>query len=1029
MSDSKPGDDRTRTFAGTPAPGTDATPTFSESSPTYAEGMPTFADSAPTFAEGALTVADGDPGPPAPATSTPPTIGRYRILRLIGEGGMGAVYEAEQDQPRRTVALKVIKPGLAGPELLRRFAQESQALGRLQHPGIAQIYDAGTADTGYGSQPYFAMEFIRGQALSAYADERRLDGRRRLELMVKVCDAVHHAHQRGLIHRDLKPGNILVDDSGQPKILDFGVARVTDSDAQATMQTDVGQLVGTLAYMSPEQVLADPLDIDIRSDVYALGVILYELLAGRLPYEISKRLHEALQTIREEDPSKLSSIDRRYRGDVETIAAKALEKDKTRRYASAAELAADITRYLKDEPIVAQPPTASYQLQKFARRHKALVGGVAAVFVVLVAGVVVSTWQAVRASRAETAAVADRDRAAAAERAAVEQRDRAATAERTATAARDDAVAARSVAVAAEQQAKQERDRAIAEKERADTESATATAVSEFLQRNLFEQVAGGGGESTAPGLSVSAALDRTAARIDQTFDGKPLVEAGVREAVGAAYMGVSLWDKAKAQLDRALALRRGIHGDEDIATLKTWRLLASVDANQRRWEPAEAVMERIVAVQRRRSGPDNPDTLQFTFELAYLYLQAAKPARAEPLARQVVDARRRTLGVRHGDTITAMVILAAIHEQQREFGDAVRLATEALEASSQTLGENDTLTLGARTVVQRASAAARAVEAGRSGGPTAADRAARDEFLATAARSVDSATATSLPAMILLAANRASIAMTQGKPEGAVQPLVDAIEAARRAGQEELSLMSLLAGAYAMQQKFAEAEATLAPVLAKPDARKELMANVLPFALRAVGGGLRNAGRFAEAERYLATLVPLVLVAPGEAAQQTRIDAFLLADVYAAQGKYAESERAFTELVGMHQRVAGPDSLAVHATQTNVAWVRLKQGRLADAETTFREALNGMVRTSPESWERFNGAAMLGATLAEQKRFAEAEPLLISGYEGMRTSKPVNPNAFSRFSPEDVGAAILKLYADWGRVESRAEWEGRLRK
>ena len=201
------------------------------------------------------------------AATRPGVIARYRIIRLIGEGGMGAVYEAEQDQPRRTVALKVIKPGLASPELLRRFEQESQALGRLQHPGIAQIYEAGTADTGFGPQPYFAMEFIRGRSLKEYADEHQLTTRARLEMVAKVADAVHHAHQRGLIHRDLKPGNILVDETGQPKILDFGVARVTDSDAQATMQTDVGQLVGTLAYMSPEQVLADPLELDTRSDV------------------------------------------------------------------------------------------------------------------------------------------------------------------------------------------------------------------------------------------------------------------------------------------------------------------------------------------------------------------------------------------------------------------------------------------------------------------------------------------------------------------------------------------------------------------------------------------------------------------------------------------------------------------------------------------------------------------------------------------------------------------------------------------
>ena len=180
-------------------------------------------------------------------------VGHYRIVRLIGEGGMGAVYEAEQAQPRRTVALKVIKPGFANPEIIRRFTRESQALGRLQHPGIAQIYEAGTADTGFGPQPYFAMEFIAGRTLRDFVEKHQLDMRRRLDIMSKVCDAVHHAHQRGLIHRDLKPGNILVNEAGQPKILDFGVAHVTDSDAQATMYTSVGELVGTLAYMSPEQ--------------------------------------------------------------------------------------------------------------------------------------------------------------------------------------------------------------------------------------------------------------------------------------------------------------------------------------------------------------------------------------------------------------------------------------------------------------------------------------------------------------------------------------------------------------------------------------------------------------------------------------------------------------------------------------------------------------------------------------------------------------------------------------------------------
>ncbi len=264
-------------------------------------------------------------------------IGRYRIIRLLGEGGMGTVYEAEQEEPRRMVALKVIKLGLASPDRLRRFRQESRALARLQHPGIAQIYESNTADTGFGPQPYFAMEFTRGLPQRQYAEVHQLNTRQRLALMGKVCEAVHHAHQRGLIHRDLKPGNILVDETGQPKILDFGVARVTQTEAQRdeeqpTLQTGLGQIVGTLAYMSPEQVLGDPIEVDTRSDVYSLGVILYELLSGRLPYQVSQRqLPEAVHRIREEEPADLSSIDRNYRGDIETIVRKALEKDKTRR--------------------------------------------------------------------------------------------------------------------------------------------------------------------------------------------------------------------------------------------------------------------------------------------------------------------------------------------------------------------------------------------------------------------------------------------------------------------------------------------------------------------------------------------------------------------------------------------------------------------------------------------------------------------------------------------------------------------------
>jgi predicted Ser/Thr protein kinase len=335
---------------------------------------------------------------PAPGLSAPSRrIGHYRIVRMLGEGGMGAVYEAEQENPRRAVALKVIRKGIASPELLKRFTHEAQILGRLRHPGIAQIYEAGLAEDG---QPFFAMELIHGLPLGEYAHQHHLDAHGRLALLAKVCDAMQHAHEKGVVHRDLKLGNILVDEVGQPKVLDFGVARATDADLQSTTgRTEAGQLLGTLSYVSPEQVVADPAALDWRSDIYTLGVILFELLAGRLPYDLEHLpLPEVARVIRDREPSRLGSINGLYRGDVETIVAKALEKDKERRYASAADLAADLRRYLNQEPIRARPQSALYQLRRFARRHKALVGSVAAVMTALVAGLIGTLVFAVRAA-------------------------------------------------------------------------------------------------------------------------------------------------------------------------------------------------------------------------------------------------------------------------------------------------------------------------------------------------------------------------------------------------------------------------------------------------------------------------------------------------------------------------------------------------------------------------------------------------------------------------------------------------------
>jgi tetratricopeptide (TPR) repeat protein/predicted Ser/Thr protein kinase len=548
----------------------------------------------------------------------PNFIGRYRILRLLGEGGMGAVYEAEQDQPRRLVALKVIRAAWAGPELIRRFEQESQALARLHHPGIAQIYEAGSAETPFGVQPFFAMELIQGKPLVQYAEEHKLSYRQRLELMIAVCEAVEHAHQRGILHRDLKPANILVDESGQPKILDFGLARVTDADAQATRQTDMGQLLGTLAYMSPEQVLADPLALDTRSDVYALGVILYELLAQKMPYALSNLLHEAVETIRLAEPQKLSSINRSYRGDIETIVSKALEKDKERRYPSAAALAGDIRRYLDDEPIVARPASVTYQLKKFARRNKALVTGITAVFVVLALGVAASTWEAVQARRAQKVA---------------ERQTRA-----------------------------------------AERQTAIAKAVNDFLQNDLLGQANLYNQAKPDPNLSVRAVLDRAGANIGGKFNGQPEVEAAIRETIGNTDAQMGLHAQAQQQLEQALSLSRRALGPENPATLAIMVDLGWVYDHTGKYAEAEKLYSRAAEADGRVLGKQNRQTLAATASLGAVYSEEGKYAQAEALLKPALELEERLLGPEDRDTRLAMAYLAWVYYLEHKHGLAEAL-------------------------------------------------------------------------------------------------------------------------------------------------------------------------------------------------------------------------------------------------------------------------------------------------------------------------------------------------------------------
>jgi serine/threonine protein kinase/lipopolysaccharide biosynthesis regulator YciM len=919
-------------------------------------------------------------------------IGPYKLLQQIGEGGMGVVFMAEQQQPlRRKVALKIIKPGMDSRQVVARFEAERQALAMMDHHNIAKVFDAGMTDSG---RPYFVMELVHGVPITRFCDDTQLTLQERLELFVPVCQAIQHAHQKGIIHRDIKPSNVLVtmyDDRPVPKVIDFGVAKAVEQRlTEKTMFTQFGTLVGTFEYMSPEQAEMNAFGVDTRSDIYSLGVLLYELLTGTTPLERQRlrqaALDELVRLIKQEEPPRpsvrLSSsgnlpkiaaarktepgrLSKLVRGEIDWIVMKALEKDRTRRYETANGLARDVERFLHDEPVEACPPSASYKLSKFARKHRAAFATAAGFAALLLLGMAVSTWLAIRATRAERDALAARDAEILQRQETEAQRDRALTAE--------------SLASERLEQVTREKERVEKAEQKAAEEAAIAKAVNEFLQKDLLEQAdvsnQEGGQEVRDPDVKVRTLLDKTAKSIEGKFQDQPRTEAAIRLTLGNTYRSLGYFAEAQPHLERSVGLRAARLRADHLDTLSSKGSLAALYLDRGWYDQAETLVKEVIAARSAQLGAGHPDTLTSKNHLAYLYARQGNFDRAEPLFKEVLTARVAQLRADHPDILTTKNTLALLYVSRENYDQAETLFQEVLAARTSQLGASHRATLTTKF--------------GLAGLYDRQEKYDRAETLYN------------------------EVLNAQTDQLGADHPAT-------------LTTKNNLAVLYSHQGKYDRAETLHKEVISAQTAQLGADHHSTLASKHNLAVIYSHQGKYDRAETLFKEVIDAHTAQLGADNHYTLICKGSLAALYRDQGKYDRAETLFRELAAYWKQKEGADSTGYANNLQLLSFTLLLQKKFTDAEPILRDCLAIRAKKQPDRWLTFNTRSQLGGSLLGQQKYADAEPLLVQGYEGMKQRAAQIPARYTSRLTEAL-ERLVQLYEATGKPNEAEKWRKEL--